>query len=186
MIKAIKYEDIIKVLGKFLDTYSGIKPDNILNADSIRGTDISEMISESQSYSPSVSKSFVLFELLEDENGEHFATSGTASNQMITIQTYNFHLMIYGNSAPTDAQKISAIFKQADDALELHENGVFVKGVSPIEPINEFINNTLLLRRDLNIKIEVKFNFNNIGKDVGVFDEDQEINMIVKSVSNIN
>ena len=185
MINAITYEVIIKILGKFLDTYSGLLPTRILNADSIRGTDLSEIISGTEMYSPGVSTSFLLFELLENQNGDHFITSGETNNNMMTIQSYNYHIMIYGNQAPTDAQKISTLFKQSDSALELRDSGIFIKGVSSIEPINEFINNTLILRRDLLINLQVRYDFSNVGKDNGYFAENQDIITIVESVSKI-
>ena len=186
MINALSYEDIIKILGGFLDTYSGLAPTRILNADSIRGTDLSEVISDHETYSPSVSSSFLLFELIEDQNKDHFVTSGSEDNSMMTIQSYNFHIMLYGNEAPTDAQKLSALFKQSDSALGLREAGVYIHGVGPIEAINEFINNTLLLRRDLMIGIQTRFEFTKIGKTSEYFDENQTITTIAESVSNIH
>lgn len=186
MIEPISFENIIKKLAKFLDTYSGIDPDRILNADSIRGTDLSEMIGESQAYSPNASKTFMLFELIENQEEDNYVTKGKTSTEMETIQTYNFHLKIYGNNSPTDAQRIASCFKQENNALDLRENGIFIRGVSKIEPINEFINDTLILRRDLIIKLESRHVFQNIGEDVGYFNENENIEVIVKNLSTIN
>lgn len=183
MIKSITYENIVRTLASFLDNYSGIDPIRILNADSIRGTDISEAISSTEMYSPEASPSFVLFELLEDQNDANFSTKGEEESDMDRIQSYNFHLMIYGNSSPMDAQKISSLFKQPDCALYLRDCGIFISGVDPVEAINEFINNTLLLRRDLIIKLQVRHEFKNVGIDVGYFEEDQQILTVVENVS---
>ena len=179
MIKSINYETTVKNLAKFLDTYSGLAPDRILNADSVRGTNLSELITPTQAYSPEVSTSFLLFELIENQNGDNFITKGDHDNEMLTIQTYDFHLMIYGNSSPNDAQKISALFKQAEIALGLRDLGVYIKGVSPIEAINEFINDTLLLRRDLMIQIQTKHEFNDIGPATEYFDDAQSVSLVV-------
>ena len=185
MIKAITYEDIIKTLGTFLDTYSGLAPTRILNADSIRGTALSEVISSHEEYSPDVSSSFLLFELLENTDGDHFISKGKEEQIMMTVQSYIFHMMIYGNQAPKDAQKISAIFKEEGCALELRDSGVFIQGVSPVDPINEFINDTLLIRRDVIVKLQCRHEFGNVGKKDEYFDENQEITTITKVVSEL-
>lgn len=186
MIEAISFEDIIRKVCKFLDTYSGVDPKNILNADSIRGTDLSEMINESSAYSPNASNPFILFELLENQEEDNYITKGQTSTEMETIQVYNFHLMIYGNTSPTYAQKIAALFKQENNALSLREDGIFVKGVSKITPNNEFINNTLILRRDLIIKFETRHHFEDIGEDVGYFNETDILGVDVKNISTLN
>lgn len=186
MIPSINYENIIITLGSFLDTYSGINPNRILNADSVRGTDLGELISSTESYSPTLGSSFVLFELLESTEDDNFVTKDENETNMITIQNYNFHLMIYGNSSPNDAQKLSALFKQSNNALMLRDKGIYIRGVSRIEPNNEFINNTLILRRDLFIRLECKNTFEKIGKDVGYFDDSQNIDIIVNRVVDIN
>jgi len=181
MIPAITYTDIIKKLGAFLDKYSGLNSLRILNADSVRGTDLSQLISESETYSPKLSNSFLLFELLENPNKDHFITKGENENRMMAIQSYNFHLMIYGNNSPIDAQRILTIFKNEDLVLNLRDSGIYVDGISPVESINEFINNTLLLRRDLDIMIQVRYQFDNIGDPVEYFEIPSEIISVIKS-----
>ena len=184
MIKAIKYEDIVKILAKVLDNNSGLDPKRILNADSVRGTDLSQYISSSETYAPDVSDSFLIFELLENQNGDHFVTKGE-DDSMITIQSYDYHLMIYGNSSPTDAQKISAVFKKENIALSLRDEGIFVNGVTGVEAINEFINNTYILRRDLIIKIQTRYVFEN-KENIEYFDPNQNVDPVVKDISKIN
>lgn len=181
MISATTYKDIIITLGKFLDEKSGLNSQRILNADSVRGTDISQMINSTESYSPAQSDSFLLFELLEDTSGEHFVTPGQREQDMMSIQSFNFHIMIYGNNSPMDAQKISTIFKNADLVLGLRDSGIFVNQVSAVDPINEFINNTLLIRRDIDIKIEVRFQFDNVGPEPEYFETLTKIEVKGKS-----
>lgn len=187
MINATTYENIIKALGKVLDDYSGLLAANIQNADSARGTDISQKITPVEAYSPTLSDSFMLFELIESPDGEHYVTKDEIKENkqsMTTIQSYDYHLMIYGNHSPIDAQKISSIFKRENIALSLHEKGIFITGVGGIEAINEFINNTLVLRRDLIIKIEARYIFEST-EDVQYFDQNQEVGLIVKNVAEI-
>lgn len=186
MIDPITYRKTIKTLAWFLDTYSYLPVEKILNGDSIRGTDLSVFISESQSYSIEAGSSFILFELLEDLDSDHYITPGSIDNSMLTIQSYLFHLKIYGNTSPEDAQRISSIFKKGDLVLELRNKGIYINGVLPIDPINEFINNTYILRRDLTIKLQTVFEFNDLGEDSGYFADNQKIDLIVKETTEIN
>ena len=186
IINNTTYEQIIKNLAKFLDTYSGINPNLILNKDSIRGTNLSVIISNSKAYSPNAGTEFLLFELLENPNDENFITKDEGENEMMTIQNYDFHIIVYGNKSGEFAQKISAIFKQSDDALLLRDLGIYVHGVSPITSENEFINNTYILRKDLIIKLQVRYKFENIGQSVEYFAEDQDISPIIKVASKAN
>lgn len=183
MIKAITYEEAVKQLAAFLASKSGISPDSIFNADSARGTDLSLMISSTQSYSPRASKSFMLFELRESAE-EDFATVGYTPETMMAIQSYDFHMMIYGNSSPQDAMRVFSAFKQPDNAMALRDAGVYVKGVAPIESMNEFINNTLLLRRDVIAKVQIRAQFDEVAPDVGVFDDSQAITLVVRKAPN--
>lgn len=183
MIKATTYEDMVKDVAEFLDAHSGIDSSRMLNADSIRGTNLSEMISASQSYSPEVSKPFALFEFVENSAEENFATKGESETSVTTVQRYDLHLMIYGNKSPSSAQRLFAAFKQADNALALRDKGVFVTGVAPIEAVNEFVNDTWLLRRDLVVKLQVRFEEDNLVEDPGVFDETQQVSAIILEVA---
>lgn len=183
IIKSTDYEGAVKTLASFLDEKSGLDPNRILNADSIRGTDLSEMISSSQSYSPNAGGVFMLFELIENQNDEHFATTGSAQDSMMTIRSLDFHLMIYGNRSPDFAQRMFALFKSGDNAVALREEGVFVNGVESVEAINEFVNNTLLLRRDLIVKIQIRTDVLGAGEDVGEFEAPVPDWLVVQKIS---
>ena len=183
MISPITYEKIIKKLAEILDRYTKIPSERILNSDSIRGTNLSEYIDTDIVYSPSASDSFLLFELLEDMNGEHFVTKGKDDKGMLTIQTYKFHIYIYGNHSSTDAQRISAIFKTEEIVLDLRNAGIFIVSISPVEQIKEFVNDTLLLRRDLEITLETTHQFDDLNSNDEYFEQLTEI--IVRSKSDV-
>ena len=177
-LKAITYEEMVKAIASFLDSHSGVDPKRILNAASIRGADLSEMISSSKAYSPMAKTAFMLFELVENRE-EDYITKGEKTTSMSTIQTFDLHLMIYGNASPSAAQQVSAAFKREENAMALRDLGIFVNGVVPVEAVNEFINNTWLLRRDVVIRLQARFEFDDPASDPGVFDDAQTIQAIV-------
>lgn len=185
-IKPVTYKKIIVGLAKFLDKYTFLDPNRILNADSIRGTPLTQYLSDNRTYSIEAGNSFLLFELLEDPDSDNFITKGDRETSMMTVQSYKLNMMIYGNSSVTDSQRISTIFKQANLALELRDKGIYVKGVVPIIAANEFINDTYILRRDLTVDIQVTYLFDDVSEDEGYFANNQEIDLIVKRTSEIN
>ena len=183
MIAAISYDGMIKAIAAFLDEESGVSSDRILNADSIRGADLAEMISSSQSYSPIAGSAFMLFEVVENPEND-FLTQGKSASKMDAIQTYDLHLKIYGNSSPSAAQKASLAFKKPENAMSLRDKGLFVNGVMPIEAQNEFINNTWVLRRDIIVRIQARSEYEDASQDPGFFDETQAIDALVINEAN--
>ena len=119
------------------------------------------MINSTEMYSIGLSSVFILFELLKDKNSDNYVTPKD-DNNMIAIASYTFHIMIYGNGSDTCSQYLRATFKQPQIAQELRENGIYIRNIDSGETINEFINNTLLLRCDLNVSLEVAYVLQNL------------------------
>ena len=186
MIKPISYEEIIKVLRNTIIENSDLPAERVLNALSARGTDLSEILNHTQVYSYSLKDVFILFELLKDENGNNFVTKKD-DNSMLTISSYKFHIMIYGNGSNDYSQIIRSIFKQSSVALDLRGMGVHVTSVSSGETLNEFINNTLWLRNDIIVYIETVYESIN-KKEQEYFDQNyniSDIDLYVKEMKNI-
>ena len=177
MIKATTYEDMVKAVVVVLDTYSGIDPNNIFNSDSIRGTDLS-VVSGDEAFSPSAGSAFMLFEFVENLEDD-FVTKGETPDAMDTIQSYSLHMMIYGNESPNVAQRLRALFKTPKIALGLREKGVFVNGIEPVESVSEFLNNTWMIRKDLNVTLQRRSEMKDEAIDPGVFEETQQPSVII-------
>lgn len=186
MIKPITYEDLIKILRTTIITQAELASDKVLNALSIRGTDLSHIISSTQVYSFAAKDTVILFELLKDQDGDNFVTPKD-DNHMLVISSYDFHLKVYGNGSDACTQKLRAIFKQPSIALDLREQGIFVKTITSGESINEFINNTMLLRNDLYIKVEVTYLIENT-KQQEYFNQNldiEDVEVIIHEVDEI-
>lgn len=184
MIKATTFEGMVKTVAHFLDLHSGIDQNRIINKDSVRGADLAEMISSDESYSPSASSAFMLFEFVENPDND-FISPGETVSKMENIQTYDLHMLIYGNGSPSAAQRVSAMFKRPELALALREEGVFVNGVAPIEPQNEFLNDTWVLRRDVFVRMQIRIEIEDSSVDPGVFDETQSIAAVVVNAAKL-
>lgn len=186
MIKPISYEEIIKVLRNAIIENSDLPAERVLNALSVRGTDLSEILNHTQVYSYSLKDVFILFELLKDQNGDNFVTPKN-DEYMLTVSSYQFHLIIYGNASDDCSQKIRSIFHQGSVVSDLRENGIHITTVTSGETINEFLNNTLWLRNDLIINFQTTFESKNVKKEE-YFDGNytiKDIDLYVKEMKNI-
>lgn len=152
-LKPTDYETIVVTIRSTLLEACKLRSERCLNALSARGTDLSELISSSQSYSKGMGEPFMLFELLRDMNGDNYVTPGR-EGKMLTITAYTFHMMCYGNASDRLANEARATFKNPGIAQELRNRGIFVTGVTGGEAIHEFVNNTMLLRVDLDMTFE--------------------------------
>ena len=162
MTPSITYENIIKFLRNEIIKQSQLPSDRVLNALSIRGTNLTKVLNEIIEESYEVDDSFILFELVYVDNGNNVVIPN--DEYMTSISNFNFNLHIYGNNSYMVAQKIWTGLRNENAALNLVEQGIHVNGVTFPQTINEFINNTLWIRHDLTIKFEVKFDIPNVTK----------------------
>ena len=163
IIKPISYKDTIIELRKVLIKHSHVKDFKILNALSVRGTDLSSMLSGTETDGYSMSDVFILFELFKNSDGNNYVTS-INDDEMMSINSYRFHIIIYGNNSDTCLQYIKAAFKQTSVAQNLRNKGILITGIDAGESIHEFYNNTLWLRHDLNVMLETTTNMTNVEK----------------------
>ena len=179
MMPPIETKNIEILLRKVLIQNSRVRETRILNALSARGIDLSDIINDTIYDSYSMSDVFILFELIKSLDGDNYITEKN-DDYMLSINTYTFHIMIYGNKSEECSQYIKSAFKQEEIVSELRDKGIFIRGVSTGESINEFINNSLWRRTDLNITLTTTFEIEKIIKSK-YFSENKEEN----SISNI-
>lgn len=159
MIKSINYKDIIINLRKEIIKQSGISDDRVLNALSVRGTDLTKILDDSI-LSYDISDCFIIFELVEDNSKTSYTTPN--ENSMDSIANFNMLLKIYGNSSYIVSQMLKSRLKNPNVITELRNKGIYLTSIDNIVSVNEFINNTYWIRHDMTLNITVRFNFNNI------------------------
>lgn len=150
-LKPISYEGIIKLLRQTIIDNTGLAPSKVLNALSARGTDLSELIAESKTYSYDLASTFILFELLREPEAEDNYVTPDGDDKMLVITSYIFHMIAYGNGSDLLAQKLRATFKNPSIAESLRDDGIFVKSIGPGTTVHEFVNNSMLLRVDIDL-----------------------------------
>lgn len=185
MIKAIRYEDIIKNLRKILSKQAEIDIDRILNAFSIRGPELTKILNGEEEMSYDATDCFIIFELNEDVNESNVAIVNN-DNTIDYNANYTFLMKIYGNSSYYISQKICTRFKTEQVVNELHDLGIYLKGISNPSSVNEFINDTMWLRKDITFNLQVRHNIINLNDDKENFNTNcgesgLKTNLIVKS-----
>lgn len=154
------YENIIISLRKAIIEQSDLISDRVLNALSVRGTDLSDIINGVVEDNLNIDNSFILFELLYDDGNDYVVVKND-DNSMASINYFNLNLHIYGNDSYMTAQKLMSRFRTIDCAEKLYNSGIHFLGITNPTTINEFINDTMWIRQDLTIKIEVAFKIDN-------------------------
>lgn len=80
------------------------------------------------------------------------------SSELSTIQSYELHLVIYGNNCKKVAQKIKSNLYTRVMLDELTENGIGLLEIKPVENTSDFMtDNTYVLRYDLRILFDCQF-----------------------------
>ena len=169
MITSIDYDTLIIRVREQLIEQTGISGDRILNAASVRGADLTEILNNTDVLSIKLTDVFMTFDVVEQENEDNVIIP-EEDDTMTALATYNFILKIYGNMCHMCAQQIRALFKTSEVATTLRNAGVYIKGIEfPIDQ-KEFINNTLWPRCDLTLQLQCRHNFEKTTSD-GYFDE---------------
>lgn len=100
------------------------------------------------------------------------------SSELSTIQSYELHLVIYGNNCKKVAQKIKSNLYTREILDELTENGIGLLGIKPVENTSDFMtDNTYVLRYDLRILFDCQFEDD---RKIDVIDIEEFTNDIVK------
>jgi hypothetical protein len=116
-----------------------------------------KMLTDTVSASPDLSDTFIVFEMTEDQNLDYGSEQENDDYQAV-IMPYKFGMKIYGTLCHEYAKKILAGFKSPKIAASMYESGVWIRGVSRPESINEIINNTVWPRCDMSISFETRLN----------------------------
>lgn len=80
------------------------------------------------------------------------------SSHLNTIQSYELHLIVYGNNCKKVAQIIKSNLYTREILDELTENGIGLLSIKPVENTSDFITDTTyVLRYDLRILFDCQF-----------------------------
>ena len=157
-MKAItNLQELEKILRNELITQTELSSEYVLNALSVRGTDLEKRLSDENLISIDISNSFVLFYLQSNENANHnFTEENIITGELYSFTSYTLYIIIYGNDSKTVAQKIKSRFESQCVRTTLHDKGIHLEHVSNMSTKNEFKNSTMWIRHDIDIDFSCK------------------------------
>lgn len=80
-------------------------------------------------------------------------------------KVYRLKLTIYGSDSSTIATKVASRMRSAKVRATLYQSGIYIEQVTEPEIINEFKNNLIWLRNDIQVDIGVKYSVSQVAVD---------------------
>lgn len=152
--------EVNKIIRNELIKQSGLKGQFVRNITSTYGQDLDMLLSHSNYSSLERDNVCILFEIEEDDIDQ---ISEEESTNHSSIYCYNVvKLVIYGNSSDYVAKQLKARFETDKVRDDLINQGVYLSNISNIRSINEFKNNVMWLRTDLDLHIAFKLDIKQV------------------------
>ena len=150
-------EQTILILRPIIAQQAEINSDDVINADSIRGPELTK-IENGQKVPYQPYENVIIFELSED-NSFSVVETFEKDNKVHSIDSYSLHLVIYGDDSRTISKKLKSRLLSQKTRSELSEQGISITSISQIEPSTEMINTTRYIRRDMTINFISELTF---------------------------
>lgn len=179
--------DLEKILRQALITQSTLAPERVLNSLSMYGTELDKLLSENICESIDQNDTTMLFELTSREATSDVSMTETQDNDLNLITYYKafrLKVIMYGNSSSDIALQLAARFRTEEVRNDLYEQGIYLEKITDPFIINEYKNETMWLRNDVDIDIGVKFSFTPITTDAS-FANISELNIINEEATNV-
>lgn len=164
MISLTSIEKLNSLMRDQLIKQSQLSPKRVLNALSIHGEDLDELISGSVYGSIEPSNEVILFELRSRNDGSN-VTFTEENGEITCYKSYSLRIIIYGDESTTLVNKIMSRFRTIKVRNDLLSKGVYVEKISDPEKINEYKNDSMWIRNDMDIDISCKMTIPQVDDD---------------------
>ena len=171
-------DDIEKIVRQQLILQSEVDAKFVRNSLSLHGEVLEKMLME-QVYSPiSTTDVVVLFELRSRTND----SDGSETNENVTsyYKSFKVYVIIYGGNSTNIANNIVARFRTSAVRQVLYDNGIYLEAVTEPERINEYKNETMWIRNDIQIDISCQLDIKQISADY-TFDSLSNVTINIRS-----
>lgn len=148
MTHVTSIEDTLIVLREVIATQAEVQLVDVINADSIRGAELSRVVNGV--IKPYSSKdTCIVFELVE--NASLDISMENEDESMLDVAAHQLRLVVYGENCRTVIRKLKARMWSQHVLNTLSQAGISISSISDIESSTEFINSVRYLRRDMQI-----------------------------------
>lgn len=146
-------DDAIKIWRKILIEITGIQKNHLLNGESIRSP---ELVTAKNGQKVPIGYDETCIIHYCDPIDDISVVDTSTVNE--TIQSYELHLVIYGNCCKKVSQLIKSNLYTRNILDELTENGIGLLDIPSVENTSEFMTeNTYILRNDIRIRFDCAF-----------------------------
>lgn len=153
MVRLNCIDDAIKIWRKILIEITGIPKNYLLNGESIRSPELVTM-KNGQKVPIGYDETCIIHYC--DPIDDISVVDTSEVNE--TIQSYELHLVIYGNCCKKVSQLIKSNLYTRSVLDELTENGIGLLDIPSVENTSEFMtDNTYVLRNDIRIRFDCAF-----------------------------
>lgn len=158
MIKALANINAInRIMRDTIIAQTELSPEMVLNGLSLYGTDLDKLF-EGVTYE-SIEHDDVLcvFELAgQPMNGNNVGTRNRKTNEIIYYRAFSFRITLYGNNSSEIATRLVSRLRSREVRSALYDSGVYLDSVDNPDVLNEYKNNSMWLRSDINVNIACK------------------------------
>lgn len=158
MIKSVAdLHEINKIIRSQLIEQTDLPGDNIINSLDTYGPELIKYLEDMDLYgSYDLKDTVILFEITSDPSRLNITTD-EENDKIYAFSSYTVHLMIYGENSNAMVYIIKSRFESEEVRDILYRKGIHLTDIDLIGDINDFINNRIWLRSDMNINIEVRY-----------------------------
>lgn len=146
-------DEAIIILRKVLMKITGLSNEMIINGESIRGA---ELVTIRNGQKVPIGYDETCLVTYVDPIDDISVVEGYGGVE--SVQSYEMHIIVYGNQCKKVAQKIKGNFYTRGILDVLNDNGIGLLSVQPIENASTFMTgNTYVMRNDLRIRFDCVF-----------------------------
>lgn len=170
--------ELNKIIRTQLVLQSEISSENVRNALTTYGATLDKLLRKDEFESICECDELMLFELRTRENDAD--VSMTESDDTVTFyKSYTVYIILYGLNSATMMNKLIARMRTQAVRQALHEQGVYLEKVNNDMSMNEFINDTLWHRHDVEILISCKMSIEQVSPNI---DFEEFGDLIIKEI----
>ena len=172
--------ELNKILRQVLITQSELDEERVLNALSLYGTELDKYLSDSIYESVDQNDTTLLFSLeARNSTSDVSIVNENEVDNITYYKAFKLSLIIYGDNSNDTGIKLAARFRSENVRTQLYDKGIYVEEVTDPTILNEFKNDTIWIRTDLDINIGVEFNITPVNTDFD-FENLTELKIIQK------
>ena len=179
MIAISSPNELEKILKNQLVIQSELNKNSVLNSLSVYGTTLEKILNKQIRDSYTTIDSVIIFELTSRPNSESNVTYENSENNLTYYRAYNLKVMIYGDDSPNVANKLFARLNSEIVKDNLQQLGVNIENITNPESVNEYINDVMWLRNDINIELGCKFEISQVSDETS-FDSLSDLKIIIQ------